>query len=73
MSVITPDTNAGQVLTDYPWLVEKLIKLDDRFAVLSNPLTKIAIKNMSLKDVAKKAGISADVLVNKLNEIIADN
>lgn len=63
-------TKLTDILANYPWLPEELIKLDSRFKIVNTPIGKMMIKNATLADLSEKAGLSTDELLQKLQEMI---
>ena len=67
---ITADTKLSGLLEEYPWLIDEAVKIDDRFAILNNPVGRLLIKNATVGDLSKKAGLSADMIINQIGEMI---
>ena len=63
-------TKLTDILAEYPWLPEELIKLDSRFKIVNTPIGKMMIKNATLTDLSEKAGLSTDELLQKLREMV---
>ncbi|MEE3491596.1 hypothetical protein [Ruminococcus sp.] len=63
-------TKLTDILAEYPWLPEELIKLDSRFKIVNTPIGKMMIKNATLADLSEKAGLSTDELLQKLQEMV---
>ena len=63
-------TKLTDILAEYPWLPEELIKLDSRFKIVNTPIGKMMIKNATLADLSDKAGLSTDELLQKLQEMV---
>ena len=63
-------TKLTEILAQYPWLPEELIKLDSRFKIVNTPIGKMMIKNATLADLSEKAGLSIDELLQKLREMV---
>ena len=63
-------TKLTDILAEYPWLPEELIKLDSRFKIVKTPIGKMMIKNATLADLSEKAGLSTDELLQKLREMV---
>ena len=66
-------TKLTDILAEYPWLPEELIKLDSRFKIVNTPIGKMMIKNATLADLSEKAGLSTDELLQKLREMAAEH
>ena len=66
-------TKLTDILARYPWLPEELIRLDSRFKIVNTPIGKMMIKKATLADLSKKAGLSTDELLQKLQEIVEEH
>lgn len=78
MLPITPHTRVGELLEAYPYLEDTLLKLSPKFGHLKNPVLRRTVARIAtLHQAAQMAGISVEMLVNKLrreagqDEIIA--
>ena len=67
---INGNTKLTDILAQYPWLPDELIKMDGRFKVIKTTIGKMMIKNATVKDMCKKTGLSENVLLGKLQEMI---
>ena len=70
---ITPDTKVLDVLNTYPWLRDELPKMDKRFAIMNTPPGKLLLRRATLKDVAKKADVTPEKIIEKFNELLASH
>lgn len=68
---ITKETKVADIMAEYPWLKDELIKADDKFKKLNSPMAKIILKKATLADVSKRTGIDVETLIPKLEEFIA--
>jgi uncharacterized protein len=76
MQSITIDgsTKIHSLLTDFPFLTEKLIQLNSKYKLLKNPLVRNTMgRRATLKEVAKIGGLSLDELISFINESISSN
>ena len=64
------DTKLTDILAQYPWLPDELIKMDARFKIVKTPIGKMMIKKATVKDMCEKTGLSEKVLLDKLDEIV---
>lgn len=68
------DYNSNSKLTDimaqYPWLTDELIKIDSRFGIVKTPIGKMMLKNATVADLSEKSGLSTDDLLQKLQEMV---
>lgn len=61
------------IIAQYPWLPDELIKLDSRFKIVKTPIGKMMIKNATVADLSKKTGVSSDELLQKLQEMVEEH
>lgn len=67
---INSNTKVADVFSQYPWLLDELTKVSDKFKMAKTPMGKIMLKKATVADMSKKSGIDKNTLINKLNEII---
>ena len=67
---INNNTKLNDILENYPWLPDELIKLDGRFKIIKTSIGKMMIRNATIADAVKKTGLQEDVLIAELNKII---
>ena len=65
------NTKLSELLAKFPWLPDELVKIDSRFSIVNSPIGKMLIKNATIADLCKKAGISSEDALKKLDEMIA--
>ena len=70
---INRNTKINNILTEYSWLPDELIKLDSRFKIIKTPIGKMMLKNATIADAVQKTGLQEDVLVTELKKIIASH
>lgn len=70
---ITPDTKIIDILELYPWLRDVLPKLDSKFSVMNTFPGKLMIRKMTIRDAAKKAGVTPEKAITRINKIINGN
>lgn len=70
---ITKETTVGALLGRYPWLKDELVKANEKFKLLDNPLIRGMIQKATLAFVGEKAGLDADSLVRKVVELVASH
>lgn len=64
------NTRLTDILAQYPWLPDELIQMDARFKIIKTPIGKMMIKNATVKDMCEKTGLSEQVLLDKLDEMV---
>ena len=67
---ITKETTVGALLGQYPWLKDELVKANEKFKLLDNPLLRGMIQKATLAFVGQKAGLDVDSLVRKITELV---
>ena len=63
-------TKLTEILAQYPWLPEELIKLDSRFKIVNTPIGKMMIKKATVADLSEKAGIPTEELLTRLQDMV---
>ncbi len=71
ISKITGQTKLADIIKAFPWLMEELVKLDERFQFLNSPIGKMLMGSATLADMSKHSGMTVDELLNKLKELAA--
>ena len=67
------NTKTAEILKQFPWLPEELVKIDSRFSIVNSPIGKMLIKNATVADLCGKAGIEPEDALKKLDELIASH
>ena len=67
---ITRETKLAELLKEYPWLREEIVKVNEKFSMLNSPLGKVMEKKATIAEMSKKSGMDEDVLIEKLAELI---
>ena len=70
---ITNKTKLKDLLSEYPWLKEEIISINDKFKLLHTPLAKVMLGKADIKMMSEKVGMPEDVLIQKLAGIIASH
>ena len=70
---INRNTKLNNILAEYPWLPDELIKLDSRFKIIKTPIGKMMLKNATIADAVQKTGLQEEVLITALTKIIASH
>ena len=66
----TGNSKLTDIMAQYPWLTDELIKIDGRFGIVKTPIGKMMIKNATVSDLSDKTGLSTDDLLKKLQDMI---
>ena len=67
---INRNTKLTDILAEYPWLPDELIKLDGIFSVIKTPFGKIIRRNATTADAVEKTGLKEDVIISELKKMI---
>ena len=67
---INKNTKLSDILAEYPWLPDELIKIDGRFRIVKTPVGKMMLKNATIADAVEKTGLQEDVLISELKKLI---
>ncbi len=68
---ITNKTKLKDLLSEYPWLKEEIVSINDKFKLLHTPLAKVMLGKADIKMMSEKVGMPEDVLIQKLAGLIA--
>ena len=64
------NTKLKDILAAYPWLLDELVEMDERFRIMKTPPGKLYLRKATIEDLSKKAGKTPEKLIDKLNRII---
>ncbi len=67
---INSNTKLTDILAQYPWLPDELVKMDSRFKIIKTPIGKMMLKNATVADAVEKTGLSQEVLLAELQKLI---
>lgn len=67
---INGNTKLADIFAAYPWLLDELVKVNDKFKMVKTPMGKIMLKKATVADMSRKSGMDETVLIEKLNEMI---
>lgn len=70
---ITNKTKLKDLLSEYPWLKEEIVSINDKFKLLHTPLAKVMLGKADIKMMSEKVGMPEDVLIQKLAGLIASH
>lgn len=70
---ITKETMLKELLTEYPWLKDEIVKVNDKFRMLNTPMGKIMLEKADIAEMSKKSGMDADTIISKLTELIRNH
>ena len=70
---ITKETKLKELLTEYPWLKDEIVKVNDKFRMLNTPIGKIMLGKADIAEMSRKSGMDADAIISKLTELIRNH
>ena len=70
---ITKETKLKALLTEYPWLKDEIVKVNDKFRMLNTPMGKIMLGKADIAEMSRKSGMDADTSISKLTELIRNH
>ena len=70
---ITKDTLLRDILAEYPWMREELIKQNEKFRLLDTPLGKVFMKKATIEDLSRKVNRTPERLIYKLQVMIEEH
>ena len=70
MTEITKDTKLTELLTEYTWLTEKLVEVNDKFKMLNTPAGKAMMGKATIAEMSRKSGMDADMIIGKIKKLI---
>jgi hypothetical protein len=73
MSTITAETKLSDLIAQYPWLKEEMVKVNEKFKMLNSPVGKLMMGKATIAEMSKRSGMEMDVLIGRLNEIIENH
>ena len=73
MSTITAETRLSDLIAQYPWLKEEMVKVNEKFKMLSSPVGKLMMGKATIAEMSKRSGMDADILISRINELITNH
>ena len=70
---INKDTKLTDLLTEYPWLKDKITKVNEKFKMLNTPVGKMMLGKATVAEMSKKSGMNADIIISRINELISNH
>ncbi len=67
---ITKETKLKDILIEYPWLKEEMVKVNDKFKMLNTPVGKIMLAKADIEEMSKKSGMDTELIIKKVTELI---
>ena len=70
---LTKDTRVADLTKQYPWLIDEVVKMNDKFKVLKTPVGKMLMKKATIADASAKSGLSVETIIAKIEELVRDH
>ena len=70
MSTITAETRLSDLIAQYPWLKEEMVKVNEKFKMLSSPVGKLMMRKATIAEMSKRSGMDDDTIISRINELI---
>ena len=70
---ITRDTKVGELMKEYTWMLDEAVKIDDRLAILKNPIAGAVFRRFSVADAAGQTGMSEQEIMDRIQALIAEH
>lgn len=67
---ITEATRLKDLLEEYPWLKDEIVKVNEKFEMLNSPLGKIMATKVDVHEMSMRSGMDLDLLISKLTDLI---
>lgn len=67
---INKDTKLTDLLTEYPWLKDKITKVNEKFKMLNTPIAIIMMGKATISEMSKRSGMDAEAIIGKIKELI---
>ena len=70
---ITAETRLSDLIAQYPWLKEEMVKVNEKFKMLNSPVGKLMMGKATVAEMSKRSGMDADILISRINELITNH
>ena len=70
---ITKETKLADLIAQYPWLKEEIVKVNEKFKMLNSPFGKIMLGKATIAEMSKKSGMEAEAIIGKIKEFIENH
>ena len=71
--MITETTRLAELVRVYPWLMEEITRLDEKFRLLKTPVGKIMMQRATVAEMSKKSGMETNALIQKIEDLIEEH
>ena len=70
---INKETKLSDIIAQYPWLREEMVKVNEKFKMLNSPIGKIMMGKATIAEMSKRSGMEAESIIDKLEELIKNH
>ena len=70
---IAKETKLADLLTEYPWLKEEMVKVNEKFKMLSSSVGKLMMGKATIAEMSKRSGMDDDTIISRINELITNH
>ena len=70
---INKETKLSDLIAQYPWLKEEIVKVNEKFKMLNSPIGKIMLGKATIVEMSKKSGMEAEAIIGKIKELIENH
>ncbi|MBQ8959099.1 MAG: hypothetical protein IJ057_11490 [Bacteroidales bacterium] len=70
---ITKETKLANLIAQYPWLKEEIVKVNEKFKMLNSPIGKIMMGKATIAEMSKKSGMEAEDIIGRIMELIENH
>ena len=70
---INKETKLSDLIAQYPWLKEEMVKVNEKFKMLNSPIGKIMLGKATIVEMSKKSGMEAEAIIGKIKELIENH
>lgn len=70
---ITETTCLAELVRVYPWFMDEITRIDEKFRLLKTPLGKVMMKKATVAEMSKKSGMDTSTLIQKIETLIEEH
>lgn len=70
---ITETTRLAELVRVYPWFIDEITRLDEKFRLLKTPVGKIMMQKATVAEMSKKSGMDTSALIRKIEDLIEEH
>lgn len=70
---INKETKLSDIIAQYPWLKEEMVKVNEKFKMLNSPIGKIMMGKATIAEMSKRSGMEAEAIIVKIQELIKNH